>query len=67
MRGIFAGAGATFLRVALTLVLAGLWTIPVGIIVGLKPKLSAIAQPIAQIAASVPGHSAIPHYSSGSH
>ena len=26
----FVGAGATFLRVELTLVLAGLWTIPVG-------------------------------------
>jgi NitT/TauT family transport system permease protein len=60
MRRIFVGAGATFLRVALTLVLAGLWTIPVGIIVGLKPKLSAIAQPLAQIAASVPATALFP-------
>ncbi len=30
VRGIFAGAGATFLRVELTLALAGLWTIPGG-------------------------------------
>jgi NitT/TauT family transport system permease protein len=60
VRGIFVGAGATFLRVALTLLLAGLWTIPVGIIVGLKPKLSAIAQPIAQIAASVPATALFP-------
>jgi NitT/TauT family transport system permease protein len=60
VRGIFVGAGATFLRVALTLLLAGLWAIPVGIIVGLKPKLSAIAQPIAQIAASVPATALFP-------
>jgi NitT/TauT family transport system permease protein len=57
---IFLGAGATFLRVAFTLLLAGLWTIPVGIIIGLKPKLSAIAQPIAQVAASVPATALFP-------
>ena len=57
---IFRGAGATFLRVEATLVLAGLWTIPVGVIVGLQPRLSAIAQPIAQIAASVPATALFP-------
>src|ERR1700690_1322257 len=46
LRSIFLGAGATFLRVVFTLFLAALWTIPVGIVIGLKPKLSAIAQPI---------------------
>ena len=60
LHGIFVGAGATFLRVAFTLVLAGLWTIPAGVIVGLKPKLSAIAQPLAQIAASVPATALFP-------
>ncbi|MFZ3215693.1 MAG: ABC transporter permease subunit [Candidatus Acidiferrales bacterium] len=60
LRGIFVGAGATFLRVAFTLFLAGLWTIPVGILIGLKPKLSAIAQPIAQVAASVPATALFP-------
>ena len=60
LRGIFWGAGATFLRVELTLVLAGLWTIPVGVMIGLNPKLSAIAQPIAQIAASVPATALFP-------
>jgi NitT/TauT family transport system permease protein len=58
--GIFWGAGATFLRVELTLVLAGLWTIPVGVFIGLRPKLSAIAQPVAQIAASVPAPALFP-------
>jgi len=34
--GLARGAGATFLRVEVTLVLAGLWTIPAGVFVGLR-------------------------------
>ena len=37
-----------------------LWTIPVGVLIGLRPKLSAIAQPIAQMAASVPATALFP-------
>jgi NitT/TauT family transport system permease protein len=58
--GIFVGAGATFLRVEVSLLLAALWTIPVGVFVGLRPRLSAIAQPIAQVAASVPATALFP-------
>ena len=57
---ILRGAGATFLRVEATLVLAGLWTIPVGVYVGLRPKISALVQPVAQIAASVPATALFP-------
>jgi len=57
---IFWGAGATFLRVELTLVLAALWTIPVGVFIGLRPRLAALAQPIAQVAASVPAPALFP-------
>jgi NitT/TauT family transport system permease protein len=57
---VFTGAGATFLRVEFVLLLAGLWTIPAGVIIGLKPRLSAVAQPIAQIAASVPATALFP-------
>ncbi len=60
LRGILWGSGATFLRVEATLVLAGLWTIPVGVFIGLRPRLSALAQPIAQIAASVPATALFP-------
>jgi NitT/TauT family transport system permease protein len=60
LRGILWGAGATLLRVELVLVLAGLWTIPAGVYIGLRPKLSAIAQPIAQIVASVPATALFP-------
>jgi len=59
-RGILKGAGATFLRVELTLVLAALWTIPAGVIIGLSPRLSGVMQPIAQIAASVPATALFP-------
>jgi NitT/TauT family transport system permease protein len=58
--GIFWGAGATFLRVDLTLVLAALWTVPAGVYIGLRPRISAIAQPIAQVAASVPAPALFP-------
>jgi NitT/TauT family transport system permease protein len=37
-----------------------LWTVPVGIYIGLRPRLSSIAQPIAQIAASVPATALFP-------
>jgi NitT/TauT family transport system permease protein len=57
---ILRGAGATFLRVEVTLVLAGLWTIPVGVYVGLRPRMAAVAQPIAQVAASVPATALFP-------
>jgi NitT/TauT family transport system permease protein len=60
VRNLLSGAGATFLRVELTLALAALWTIPAGVIIGLKPRLAAIAQPIAQIAASVPAPALFP-------
>jgi NitT/TauT family transport system permease protein len=57
---ILLGAGATFLRVELALLLAAIWTIPVGVAIGLRPRLSAVAQPIAQVAASVPATALFP-------
>jgi NitT/TauT family transport system permease protein len=57
---VFWGAGATFLRVEAVLLLAALWTVPVGVAIGLRPRLSAIAQPIVQIAASVPATALFP-------
>jgi NitT/TauT family transport system permease protein len=57
---IVCGAGATFLRVEVALVLAAMWTIPVGLFIGLRPRASAVLQPIAQIAASVPATALFP-------
>jgi NitT/TauT family transport system permease protein len=53
-------AGATFLRVAAALVIGSAWTIPAGVAIGLNPKLARIAQPLAQIAASVPATALFP-------
>ena len=57
---ILKGALATFLRVNLALLLASLWTIPVGVAIGSNPRLARIAQPLAQIAASVPATALFP-------
>jgi NitT/TauT family transport system permease protein len=54
------GLGATFLRVNLTLLLGALWTIPTGVAIGFNPRLARIAQPLAQIAASVPATALFP-------
>jgi NitT/TauT family transport system permease protein len=59
-RQIGIGLGATFLRVNLTLLLGALWTIPVGVAIGFNPRLARIAQPLAQIAASVPATALFP-------
>ena len=54
------GLLATWLRVNFTLLLGALWTIPVGVAVGFNPRLARIAQPLAQIAASVPATAVFP-------
>ncbi len=59
-RQIMEGAGATFGRVLLALLIGALWTIPVGVAIGFSPKLARIAQPLAQIAASVPATALFP-------
>ena len=60
LRAILWAAAATFLRVEFVLILAGLWTIPVGVYIGLRPRLATVAQPVAQIAASVPATALFP-------
>ena len=57
---IFLGAGATFLRVFAALLIGSAWTIPAGVAIGLHPRLARIAQPLAQIAASVPATAVFP-------
>jgi NitT/TauT family transport system permease protein len=54
------GLGATFLRVNLALLIGALWTIPAGVAIGFNPRLARIAQPLAQIAASVPATALLP-------
>jgi NitT/TauT family transport system permease protein len=47
-------AGATLARVVIAVVVSALWTIPVGLWIGLSPRLSRISQPFVQVAASFP-------------
>lgn len=53
-------AMATFGRVVVALLLSLLWTVPVGVAIGRNPKLSAVLQPVVQIAASVPATALFP-------
>jgi NitT/TauT family transport system permease protein len=57
---ILKGLAATFLRVTAALILGALWTVPAGVAIGTHPKLARIAQPLAQIAASVPATALFP-------
>ena len=59
-RELLTGAFATFLRVLAALFIGALWTIPVGVAIGFNPRLARIAQPLAQIAASVPATALFP-------
>jgi NitT/TauT family transport system permease protein len=54
------GAAYTFLRVQGSLLLGALWTVPLGVAIGLSPRLARIAQPLVQIAASVPATALFP-------
>ena len=60
LRLLLEGAAATFLRVNAALLISAAWTIPVGVAIGLNPKLARIVQPLAQILASVPATAFFP-------
>jgi NitT/TauT family transport system permease protein len=60
LRLLLEGAAATFLRVNAALLISAAWTIPVGVAVGLNPKLARVVQPVAQILASVPATAFFP-------
>ena len=53
-------AGATFLRTTVALLLAAAWTVPVGVAIGMNPRLARRLQPLVQIAASVPATAVFP-------
>jgi NitT/TauT family transport system permease protein len=53
-------AALTFLRVNAALLLGALWTVPIGVYIGSNPKFARIAQPLAQLAASIPATALFP-------
>jgi NitT/TauT family transport system permease protein len=50
----------TFLRVNVALILGALWTVPVGVAIGSNPRFARVAQPLAQMAASIPATALFP-------
>ncbi len=52
--GIVGAAFATLGRVLVSTALGTLWTVPVGLGIGLSPRLSRVFQPVVQVAASFP-------------
>jgi NitT/TauT family transport system permease protein len=60
LRQLLLAGGATYLRVNIALVIAALWTIPVGVAIGSNPRLAPILQPITQLIASIPASAFFP-------
>lgn len=58
--GIGVGLLATLLRVALALLIALAWTVPVGVAIGTNRRLAAVLQPVVQVTASVPATALFP-------
>jgi NitT/TauT family transport system permease protein len=54
------GAAATLARIYAALIISLAWTVPAGVAIGLRPRLARLAQPLAQIAASVPATAVFP-------
>jgi NitT/TauT family transport system permease protein len=54
------GVLATLVRVLAALLIAFAWTVPLGVAIGTSPRLAAILQPLAQIAASLPATALFP-------
>jgi NitT/TauT family transport system permease protein len=50
----------TALRVAVALLFAAAWTIPVGVAIGVNPRLASVAQPVVQVLASIPATALFP-------
>ena len=60
VRMLLEGAAATFLRVNAALLISAAWTVPVGVAIGLNPRLARVVQPVAQVMASVPATAFFP-------
>jgi NitT/TauT family transport system permease protein len=54
------GLGATLLRVNVSLFLALLWTVPVGVLIGTNRRLATFLQPLVQVVAAIPATALFP-------
>ena len=53
-------AAATWLRTLAALLIGSIWTIPVGVAIGLSPRWSRTLQPVVQVIASIPATAFFP-------
>jgi NitT/TauT family transport system permease protein len=58
--GLLRSAGLTFVRVNAALLIGVVWTVPAGVAIGSNPRLARVAQPLAQLAASIPATALFP-------
>jgi NitT/TauT family transport system permease protein len=54
------GAIATFLRTSAALIVGTAWTVPVGVMIGMNPRLAHRFQPLVQVVASIPATALFP-------
>lgn len=52
--------GLSLLRTFGAIAIASIWTVPLGVMIGMKPKVANILQPVIQIAASIPATALFP-------
>jgi NitT/TauT family transport system permease protein len=57
---IGASAVSTGLRVSGALIIAVLWTVPVGVLIGTNPRMASLLQPVVQVLASIPATALFP-------
>lgn len=57
---VLSALGASFLRVIASILIGAVWTLPVGILIGLSPKWSQRLQPVVQVVASFPANILFP-------
>ncbi|QBD83613.1 ABC transporter permease subunit [Ktedonosporobacter rubrisoli] len=53
-------AGVTWLRTLAALLIGVVWTVPVGVAIGLSPRWSRLLQPVVQVIASIPATALFP-------
>jgi NitT/TauT family transport system permease protein len=57
---VLTAAGFSILRTSAALLIAALWTVPVGVYIGMNPKAARMLQPIVQVVASIPATAVFP-------
>lgn len=57
---VFTGAAYSLLRTSAAIFLAAMWTVPLGVYIGMNPRAAAIFQPIIQVVASIPATAVFP-------